>query len=127
MTEEEANKIGPEPAAQYVPKPSAVAGKPNELGKTLQEWWDSDSCKKLQKSHQESIQRAVGKYYMLSAEDKYDMVQALCYIICKAEREGTSHRGLMDTLGIYPEGFWIDDLMTVHNALFTEFESVTKD
>jgi hypothetical protein len=64
---------------------------------------------------------------MLSAHDKYDMVQAICYIMCKAEREGISHRGLMDTLGIYPEGFWIDELMTVHNALWTEFESVKKD
>jgi hypothetical protein len=121
MTEEEPNKLGAEPASQYFPKPSAVAGK------SIHEWWDSDACKKLQKEQQESLQKAVGKYYMLSAEDKYDMVQALCYIICKSEREGTSHRELMNTLGIYPEGFWIDDLMTVHNALFTEFENVTKD
>jgi hypothetical protein len=103
------------------------ANKPNKLDTALQQWWDSDACKKIQKEHEESLQRSVGKYYMLSPQDKYDIVQALCHIICKAEREGTSHRGLMDTLGIYPEGFWIDDLMTVHNALWTEFESVTKD
>jgi hypothetical protein len=41
--------------------------------------------------------------------------------MCKAESEGTSHRGLMDTLGIYPEGFWISELMEVHNALWSEF------
>jgi hypothetical protein len=33
----------------------------------------------------------------------------------------------MDELDIYPEGFWISELMTVHNALWTEFESITKD
>ena len=93
----------------------------------MQEWWDSDACKQIQKEHQESVQKAVGKYYMLSSEDKYDLVQAICHIMCKAESEGTSHRGLMDTLGIYPEGFWISELMTVHNALWTEFNTVTKD
>jgi hypothetical protein len=48
---------------------------------------------------------------MLSEDDKLDMVQAICYIMCKAEQEGTSHRGLMDALGIYPAGFLIHDLM----------------
>ncbi|NDG30017.1 hypothetical protein EB118_07980, partial [bacterium] len=37
-------------------------------------------------------------------------------------REGTSHRGLQSILGLYPEAFWIDDLMTVHNALYVEFQ-----
>ena len=92
--------------------------KPNELGKALQEWWDSDACKELQKSNEEAKQRAVGKYFMLSEEDKLDMVQAICYIMCKAESEGTSHRGLQDALGIYPVGFWVDQLMDVHNALW---------
>ena len=95
--------------------------KPNEFGKALQEWWDSDACKELQKSNEEAKQRAVGKYFMLSEEDKLDMVQAICYIMCKAEKKGTSHRGLQDELGIYPAGFWISELMDVHNALWSEF------
>ena len=92
---------------------------PNGLGKALKEWWNSDACKKLQKANEEAKQRAVGKYFMLSEEDKLDMVQAICTIMCNAEREGTSHRGLMDELGIYPAGFWIDNLMDVHNALWS--------
>lgn len=64
---------------------------------------------------------------MLSSEDKYDMVQAICYIMCNAESEGTSHRGLMDELGIYPEGFWITELMDVHNALWSEFRKRKND
>jgi hypothetical protein len=92
--------------------------KPNELGKALKEWWDSDACKQLQRDNEEAKQRAVGKYFMLSESDKIDMVQAICYIICKAEEEGTSHRGLQDALGIYPAGFWVDHLMEVHNALW---------
>ncbi len=95
--------------------------KPNEFGKAMQEWWDSDACKQLQKSHQESIQKAVGKYFMLPEEEKLDMVQAICYIMCKAEQEGTSHRGLQDELGIYPSGFWVDNLMDVHNALWSYY------
>jgi hypothetical protein len=91
--------------------------KPNTLGDSLKEWWDSDACKELQKSNEEAKQRAVGKYFMLSEEDKLDMVQAICFIMCKAESEGTSHRGLMDELGIYPAGFWVSEMMTVHNAL----------
>jgi hypothetical protein len=94
---------------------------PNELGKSLQKWWDSDDFKKLQKDLEESKQRAVGKYFMLSESDKLDMVQAICYIMCKAEKEGCSHRGLQDELGIYPAGFWIDHLMDVHNALWSFF------
>jgi hypothetical protein len=98
------------------------ANKPNKLNTPLQQWWDSDACKNLQEASEASVQKAVGKYHMLSSEDKYDMVQAICYIMCKAEKEGTSHRGLMDELGIYPEGFWITELMDVHNSLWSEFQ-----
>jgi hypothetical protein len=100
---------------------------PNEFGKALQEWWDSDACKKLQEASEQSVQKAVGKYHMLSSEDKYDMVQAICHIMCKAEKEGTSHRGLQDALGIYPEGFWISELMDVHNSLWSEFHKRKND
>ena len=92
--------------------------KPNNLGTALEQWWDSDACKELQKENEEAKQRAVGKYFMLSEEDKLDMVQAICLIMCKAEKEGTSHRGLQDALGIYPSGFWVDGLMDTHNALW---------
>ena len=98
-----------------------------EKKNSWQEWWDSDACKKLQKSHQEAKERAVGKYFMFSEEDKLDMVQAICYIVCKAEQEGTSHRGLMDALGIYPEGFWIDNLMDVHNALWSYYQDKKRE
>lgn len=90
----------------------------NNLGRSLQEWWDSDACKQLQESNQKEKEKAVGKYHMLSEDDKLDMVQAICHIICEAEKNGTSHRGLMNSLGIYPAGFWIDHLMDVHNALW---------
>ena len=103
------------------------AKKPNEFGKALQDWWDSEACKKLQEASEASVQKAVGKYHMLSPEDKYDMVQAICYIMCKAEKEGISHRGLQDALGIYPEGFWISELMDVHNALWSEFHKRKND
>jgi hypothetical protein len=103
--------------------------KPNTLGDSLKEWWDSDASKQLQKENEEAKQRAVGKYFMLSEEDKLDMVQAICGVMCNAEKEGTSHRGLMDKLGIYPSGFWIDSLMDVHNALWSHYHDkrVEKD
>ena len=97
------------------------------LGKSLQEWWDSDAHKEMVKANEEAKQRAVGKYFMLSEKDKLDMVQAICYIVCKAESEGTSHRGLQDALGIYPAGFWIDHLMEVHNALWAYYHDKTKE
>jgi len=99
----------------------------NELGKSLQEWWDSDACKQLQKESEEAKQRAVGKYHMLSEEDKIDMVQAICYIMCKAEQEGCSHRGLQSALGIYPGGFWVDHLMDAHNALWSYYHDQKKE
>ena len=95
---------------------------PNEFGKMLKEWWDSDAYKELQKENEEAKQRAVGKYFMLSESDKLDMVQAICYIMCKTEKEGTSHRGLQDALGIYPSGFWVDGLMDVHNSLYEYYD-----
>ncbi len=95
--------------------------KPNEFGKSLQEWWDSDACKQLQKANEEAKQRAVGKYFMLPEQDKLDMVQAICLIMCNAEKEGCSHRGLMDALGIYPSGFWCDFLLDTHNALWSYY------
>lgn len=93
----------------------------NDFAKSLKEWWDSDGFKEMQKANEEAKQKAVGKYFMLSEEDKLDMVQAICYIMCKAESEGVSHRGLMDELGIYPAGFWVDHLMEVHNALYSYY------
>ena len=95
--------------------------KPNTLGDSLKKWWNSDAYKEMQKAHQESLEKAVGKYFMLSESDKLDMVQAICYIMCKAEAEGCSHRGLQDALGIYPSGFWISDLMGVHNSLWSYY------
>ena len=98
-----------------------------QLNNSLQKWWDSDACKELQKKNEEAKQRAIGKYFMLSEEDKLDMVQAICHIMCKAEHEGTSHRGLQDALGIYPVGFWVDHLMDVHNALWTYYHDQKKE
>ena len=94
---------------------------PNEFGKALQEWWDSDAFKKFQKANKEAKERAIGKYFMLSEEDRIDMVEAITHIMCKAEREGCSHRGLQSELGIYPGGFWVDHLMDVHNALWSYY------
>ena len=65
----------------------------HSVNSSWQEWWDSGAFKELQKEHQEAKQRAVGKYFMLSEEDKLDMVQAICYIMCKAEQEGISQIG----------------------------------
>ena len=92
-----------------------------ELKKKLSEWWDSDAFKELQKANKEAQERAVGKYFMLPEEERIEMVEAITYIMCKAESEGTSHRGLQSALGIYPGGFWVDHLMDVHNALWTYY------
>lgn len=94
---------------------------PNEFGKAMQEWWDSDACKNLQQANKEALERAVGKYFMLPESEKLDMVEAICYIMCKAEQEGCSHRGLQDALGIYPAGFWVNHLMDVHNSLWSYY------
>jgi hypothetical protein len=98
-----------------------------ERKNAFEDWWNSDSFKEMQKSHQESLERAVGKYFMLSESDKLDMLQAICYIMCKAESEGTSHRGLQDALGVYPTGFWVTELMDVHNALWSYYHDKKKE
>ena len=100
---------------------------PNEFGKALQEWWDSDSYKEMMKANEEARQRAIGKYHMLSEEDKIDMVEAITHIMCKAESEGTSHRGLQSALGIYPAGFWVNHLMDEHNALWSFYHDKKKE
>jgi len=102
-------------------KENEEATKLKSLGTSLEQWWDSEACKKLQETSVETVQRAIGKYHMLSSEDKYDMVQAICYIMCEAEKKGVSHRGLMNELGIYPEAFWILELLTVHNSLWSYY------
>ena len=125
-----------EPASQYMQNPNAVAtGELIDTPKfqeeqskknTLLESLNSPEMVKLRedlaKAHKDSIEKSVGWYHMLSAEDKYRAVEAFCYIICKAEREGTSHRGLMHELGVYPEAFFISDLMTIHNSLVVEYQ-----
>jgi len=125
-----------EPASQHIPKPSAVSTgelidspkfqEEQSKKNTLLESLNSPEMVKLRedlaKAHKDSIEKSVGWYHMLSAEDKYRAVEAFCYIICKAEREGTSHRGLMSELGVYPEAFFISDLMTIHNSLVVEYQ-----
>ena len=103
------------------------ATKPKSLGTSLEQWWDSEAHKQLQEASEATVQRALEKYSMLSEDDKYDMVQAICHIMCEAEKKGVSHRGLMDELGIYPSGFWILELMDVHNALYSEFRKRKND
>ena len=96
--------------------------KPNTLGETLNSPEMVKLREDLAQAHKDSIDKSVGWYYNLSEEDKYKAVEALCYIICKAEREGTSHRGLQSTLGLYPQAFFIDGLMDIHNSLYTEYQ-----
>lgn len=103
------------------------ATKPKSLGTSLEQWWDSEAHKQLQEASEATVQRALEKYSMLSEDDKYDLVQAICHIMCEAEKKGVSHRGLMDELGIYPSGFWISELMDVHNALWSEFRKRKND
>ena len=81
----------------------------------------------LADAHKKSIEASVGWYYMLSAEEKYKAVEAFCHIICKAEREGTSHRGLMSVLGVYPEAFWIDSLLDLHNAMWSFYHDQKRE
>ena len=104
------------------PKFQEELSKQNTLRETLNSPEMVKMREELAQAHKDSIDKSVGWYYNLSEEDKYKAVEALCHIICKAEREGTSHRGLQSTLGLYPQAFWIDDLMTVHNALWMEFQ-----
>ena len=120
-----------EPASQHIPKPNSVStgeliDSPKFQKNSLLESLNSPEMIKMRedlaKAHKDSVEASVGWYYMLSAEEKYKAVEAFCHIICKAEKEGTSHRGLMSVLGVYPEAFWIDNLMTIHNALYTEYQ-----
>ena len=120
-----------EPASQHVPKPNEVStgeliDSPKFQKNSLLESLNSPEMVKMREdladAHKKSIEASVGWYYMLSAEEKYKAVEAFCYIICKAEREGTSHRGLMSVLGVYPEAFFISDLMTIHNSLVVEYQ-----
>ena len=108
-------------------KENEEATPPKSLGTSLEQWWDSNACKQLQEESEASVQKAVGKYHMLSEDDKYDMVQAICFIMGKAEKDGISHRGLMDELGVYPAGFWITELMDVHNSLWSYYHDKKKE
>ena len=132
----EGNEIMNEPASQHIPKPNSVSTgelidsekfqeelpKKNNLFESLNSPEMVKMREDLADAHKKSIEASVGWYYNLSSEEKYKAVEAFCHIICKAEREGTSHRGLMSVLGVYPEAFWIDELITIHNALYTEYQ-----
>ena len=98
-----------------------------ESRKKLSEWWDSDSFRQIQEANRKATERAIKKYHKLSEEDKIDMVEAITNIMCKAESEGTSHRGLQHELGIYPGGFWVNHLMDVHNALWSYYHDKKKE
>ena len=100
--------------------------KKNSFGTALEQWYDSEAYKEMMKENAKAKQRAIEKYHMLPEQDRIDMVEAITHIICKAESEGCSHRGLQHELEIYPGGFWVDNLMDVHNALWSYYKDKQK-
>ena len=86
--------------------------------------WLEDFRKKtepLRQEHERFLNESLGKWSRLPEEEKLWILQAVCHIMVDAESKGISHRGLIDELGVYPAGFWVSELMTVHNALWSEF------
>lgn len=85
-------------------------------------YFESEEFRKLQQEVQIAseiqLQESLNCWYKLDSSIKYKMVEAMLHIICESEKQGCSHRQLMDNLDIYPEAFWISDLMDVHNALY---------
>lgn len=75
----------------------------------------------LHDAYDASVLRALERWEALPEDDKLDYLQAICRIIVRSERRGTSHRGLMNDLGVYPSGFWVTELMDIHNAMWSEF------
>lgn len=96
--------------------------KPNTLGEVLNSLEMVKVREEFAQEHKNSIEKSVGWYHNLSEDDKYKAVEGVLHIITTAELEGTSHRGLMRALGIYPRGFFIDELVDVHNALYVEYQ-----
>lgn len=86
-------------------------------------FWDSDNLKELREAMQESQRRqlreSLGYYTQLPAQDKFMAVQAVLHIILENSKLGGSHRTLQSELGIYPEGFFLYDLLDIHNILYT--------
>lgn len=90
-------------------------------------YFESEEFRQLQEEVQNATQlqleESLDCWSKLDSHIKYKMVEAMLHIICESEKEGCSHRQLMDNLGIYPEGFWISELMDVHNALYTLYNT----
>jgi len=81
----------------------------------------------LRDAHAEFEADALTKWAALPEEEKMWILEAVTTIMVNSEQAGTSHRGLMDDLGVYPAGFWVTNLMTIHNALWTEFHEGKDD
>ena len=73
-------------------------------------------------STEEWRQDCLSKWNDIHENDKIDILEAICSIIIKSEKAGTSHRGLLDDLGVYPGGMFVLDLMDIHNALVTKYQ-----
>ena len=76
----------------------------------------------LKNQHQQGRDSAVDKWNDIDENDKIDILEAICSIIIKSEKAGTTHRGLLNDLGVYPGGMFVLDLMDIHNALVTEYQ-----
>lgn len=76
---------------------------------------------KMQAAERKQLRESLGYYSQLSEDDKFMAVQAILHIILEGEKLGTSHRALQSKLGIYPGGFFLNDLLDIHNILFTHF------
>ena len=76
----------------------------------------------LENQHREWRQSCRTRWDELHENEKIDMLEAICSIIVEAEKKGTTHRGLLAELDVYPGGMFITDLMDIHNALVDKYQ-----
>ena len=59
----------------------------------------------------------------LDLDHRMQYLQAISYLMLRAERRGCSFRTLINDLGLYPEAMMVSELLDIHNALWSHFHA----
>lgn len=89
----------------------------------IDDFLNSPVRKRLVEENNKWREACLVKWDNLDQSDKLDYLQAICSIMVQSETKGTSHRGLMNDLGVYPDAFLVGELMTIHNSLWSSLNA----
>lgn len=80
-----------------------------------------DVSSRLRNAHMCFTLESLEAWDALDLDHRMHYLQAISYLILRAERRGCSFRELIGDMGLYPEAMMVTELLDIHNALWSHY------